>query len=359
MNKSTPRNLAIVLFALVAIVMGMEMSERGDGVASGDLMLPGLKERINEVSRVIVETPDDEATIVSNASGTWGVSSRDDYPADIGKIRELLLGLADAKILEEKTSDPERYEALGVRDPETAGSRGIRVTVAGADFDHAVIVGDTNQGSNRYVRVAERVTSLLVDQALSLPDVPGGWLRTDLIDISADKVRRASIRHADGETIELLKSAEDAEFQVQDVPDGRELSYSTVANGIGGALSELRLDDVRRAQPAEASTRTEFETFDGLLISVRVFDTATDSNADTDEDVPVWVALNVQASEMPADEPDTEETADEAADATPPADAADYDRLLGWQYRIPGFKVNQLTRRWEDILKAETEAETE
>ena len=355
MNTSTLRNLAIVLFALVAIVIGMEMSERGGAPASGGLLVPDLKERINDVNSVTIEAPGEEATRISIASGTWAVSSRADYPADIGKIRELLLGLADASILEEKTSDPERYEALGVRDPDADGSRGVGLTVAGDDFEYAVIVGDTNQGSNRYVRLAEEARSLLVDQALSLPDAPGGWLRTDLIDIAADKVRRANIRHADGETIELLKSAEDAEFEVQDIPDGRELSYSTVANGIGSALSGLRLDDVRRAQPGEASSRAEFETFDGLLISVQVFDAATDGEAETDEDVPVWVALNVQAIEIPADDSGTEETADEATEQAAPANAAEYDRLLGWQYRIPDFKVNQLTRRWEDILKAETE----
>ncbi len=353
MNKSTVRNLAIVLFALVAIVIGLEMSERGGAPVSGGLLVPGLKERINDVGSVTIDAPGDEATAISVASGTWAVSSRADYPADIGKIRELLLGLADARILEEKTSDPERYEALGVRDPDTAGSRGVRLTVAGDDFEYAVIVGDTNQGSNRYVRLAGQATSLLVDQPLTLPDAPGGWLRTDLVDIAADKVRRASIRHADGETIELLKSAENAEFEVQDIPDGRELSYSTVANGIGGALSGLRLDDVRRAQAEEASSRAEFETFDGLLISVQVFDAANDD--ETDEDVPVWVALNVQAVEIPADESGTEETAGEVTEEAAPADAADYDRLLGWQFRIPDFKVNQLARRWEDILKAETE----
>ena len=128
-----------------------------------------------------------------------------------------------------------------------------------------------------------------------------------------------------------------------------------MANGIGSALSGLRLDDVRRAQPGEASSRAEFETFDGLLITVQVFDAATDGEAETDEDVPVWVALNVRAIEIPADDSGTEETADEATEQAAPANAADYDRLLGWQYRIPDFKVNQLTRRWEDILKAETE----
>ena len=33
------------------------------------------------------------------------------------------------------------------------------------------------------------------------------------------------------------------------------------------------------------------------------------------------------------------------------------DRVAGWQFRIPQYKANQLTRRWDDILQAETNEE--
>ena len=33
------------------------------------------------------------------------------------------------------------------------------------------------------------------------------------------------------------------------------------------------------------------------------------------------------------------------------------DRLSGWQYRLPDFKKNLLTRRWDDILKAADDEE--
>lgn len=357
MNKSTLRNLAIVLFALVAILIGIEMSERGTDTSGGDLMLPGLKERINDVHSVTVEAPASEAMTISRASGTWSVSTRADYPAAVGTIRELLLGLADARILEQKTADPARYAALGVRDPEAPGSKGVRLTVTGDGFEYGLIVGDTNQGSNRYVRSLGEAASLLVDRALPLPDTVGGWLRTDLIDIDAADVRFARIRHADGETIEIVKSgAEDTEFQVQNIPAGRELSYPTVANGIGSALNDLNLDEVRRAAPGEPSTRAEFETFDGLRISVAVY--AADGDSETDE--PVWIALNVEAE--PLDEPSAdsvsaeltagaaEEPAGDTA-ADPVARAATYQRLSGWQFQVADFKANQLSRRWDDILK--------
>jgi hypothetical protein len=136
-----------------------------------------------------------------------------------------------------------------------------------------------------------------------------------------------TIRHADGETIAISKEAEeDTGFKVQDIPDGRELSYSTVANGIGGALNDLDLDDVRPAQQVDAAVVTEFETFDGLNITVETIKT-DDEN---------WISLAASSAD---------EAGDEAADIN--------GRLTGWQYRVADYKANLLMRRWEDILKTD------
>ncbi len=367
MNKSTLRNLSIVLFALVAILIALEVGERDTDVSSGELLFEGLKAQINDVRRVTVERPGtDGATdvvTISNETGTWSVAARANYPASIATLRELLIALADARVLEEKTADPERYEQLGVRDPAVSGSKGVKITIAGEDFAYSLILGNAHQGANRYARIADQLTSVLIDKNPSLPDSAGGWLRDDLVDIDAADVRSAVIRHADGETIRIVKdSREDGDFRVPDLPDGRELSYPTVANSVGGALNDLKLEDVRRAEAGEPTSTAELETFDGLRIVVET----TEVDGDT------WIALDAAVADSPPSQTASEETAGEAAtepsadaDAAqgevPPdpaaAAAAINERLRGWQFKIPSYKANQLTRRWDDILKADTDTE--
>lgn len=352
MNKSTFRNLAIVLFALVAILIGVEMSERRATTAgSSGLLFPELKGRINDVNSLLIEAPGEEAITISNASGTWSVANRDDYPAQVGKIRELLLALADAQVLEEKTANPERYGALGVNDPELPDSRGVRVAIAGDDFEFALIVGDINQGSNRYVRIADQPQSLLIDADPALPETIGGWLRSDLVDIESSRVSQVSIRHADDELIEILRSEGETEFEVQDLPDGRELSYPTVVNGMASVLTDLQLEDVRRAPPGEPQTVTRFETFAGLRLRVGVYSDADDPDGNR------WIDLQAAANEM-ADEDEAVGADGVEADSGDDNDAAATaaalnDRLGGWQFRVAGYKLDQLSRRWEDLLKAE------
>ena len=276
MNKSTLRNLSIVLFALIAIMIALEFGEQNDSGRLGNVLVPGLREDINNVTSIVIESADAAAVTVRRQSDNWVVENKGGYPASVSKIREVLLAVADARVLERKTANPELYSALGVRDPETEGSEGVRLTVAGEGVEAAIIIGNANQGSNRYVRIADDAQSLLIDKNPDLPADASGWLEKALVDIDGAAVRAAQISHADGDDIRIEKtSTEQTDFDVVGVPAGRELSYSTVGNGIGSALSDLSLDDARSAEAAEPTVVTTLETFDGRTVTVNV---ATDGD---------------------------------------------------------------------------------
>jgi len=256
------------------------------------------------------------------------VSSRDNFPADLGKLRQLIIALADARIVEEKTADPEQYEKLGL-DMPGQDSGGTQITVAGPDFSYTVVLGTQAQGKFRYARVEGEAASYLIDQNPTPATTAGDWLQTDLLDISAQRVQGVSILHADGESIVIAKQdQEQTDFRVQDIPTGRELSYPTVANSIGGALSALQLEDVRASVAATPVATVEFQTFDGYKI---------DATAVAEGDK-TWVSFVAAVSNEDADAAASVSTLNE--------------RLQGWQFMLPDYKKNQLLRRWNDILKA-------
>jgi hypothetical protein len=330
MNKSSLKILAAIALALVLILFAMQL-DNNDLATDGGLLLPELKSEINQVSSVTVtRSGDDGETIISKQDDSWVIASRENYPADVGKLRELLLALADAKIVESKTSNPELYGQLGLRDPEIEGSKGTRIELHGTSREYELIVGNVAQAGFRYVRIAGEPQSWLVDQNPDIPGSAGEWLLRNIIDIKVVEIRSATISHPDGEEIRIIKeSAEASDFEVANIPEGRELSYATVTNSITGVLSALTLDDVRTATEMSAqAVTTTFETFDGSRVTVR-----TEKSDDES-----WISLHATAIEE-----DVETIADINA------------RVEGWHFRIPEYKANQLTRRWEDILKAETE----
>ena len=331
MNKSNLKILAGTTIALIAVLLALQFSSRDSTLNDDGLLFQDLRDRINDVTTLtITRAGDAGVTVIHRTADNWVIASRDNYPVDIARIRQLLLQIAAAKMVEQKTSDPDLYSQLGVQDPAIEGSKGTRIQVSGPDVSYDLIVGNVAQPGYRYVRKFEVSRSWLIDKDPGIPGSPAEWLVRDIIDIKSADVRSVTIRHPDGEEIRMSKDSADApEFAVVNIPDGRELSYATVANGIGGALNALTLDDVRKGVAIETdAVSTTYETFAGNRIVVLT----------NEEDGESWIALTV----APGDDADT--------------DAASLnERVQGWQFRIADYKANQLTRRWEDILKAETE----
>lgn len=388
-KPGTVKILAILVILLFGVLYVLNTTDRYEGPRETELLAPELKPRLNDVTEVEIATGTDadDRVLIVRGDDLWQVSGKDGYPADTAKLRELLRALADARKIEPKTANPELYARLRVAGPGQKEGAGKLVTARAPEVAFSVILGDSAQGDYRYARLPDEAQSWLIDRNPALPDDATGWLLRDIVDIKSADVRSVVIRHADGETIRLHKESADAgTFTVEEIPEGRELSYPTVVNGIAGALGNLTLDDVARAEEGglTAATQATFETFDGLRVEVTA--------ADIDEQT--WITLEASApeaaeaaqpaaeEESPDETPGGDATDDEidagddavsgaAPDDAAPADAdtaeedaapspaeraaAISERTAGWRYRIPGYKADQLTRRWEDILKAEDE----
>jgi len=330
------KNLKILAAVFVVLVVAFLLLKQGDsGTAANTVLLPDLKSQINDVSVLRIRNGNDTVS-VEKAGETWAIRERSDYPANVGTLRDLLLALADAKVIEYKTSRPDKYHLIGVNDPSDEGSEAHEIAINGDGFEYVVILGKPAQDSYRYARVGGQSQSLLIDQDPDISAAAGSWLAPGLVDISAERIQRVSITHADGEEIVIEKASEEAEgFDVLDIPDGRELSYAGVANGIADTLVELSLDDVRRAPAEEVipGTTTIFRTFDALRIEIGIVEDGDSS----------WISVRASAE----DGADTD-VQDEAAGIN--------DRVSGWSYAIPDHKLNLLKRRLEELLKTpETE----
>ncbi|MBT8131905.1 MAG: DUF4340 domain-containing protein, partial [Gammaproteobacteria bacterium] len=309
MTNRTVQILAATIVGLILLLL-VTRDDNEKTIYAGGLLLPEFKAVANDVTNIsITRASDSESLEIRSDGDRWVVTDRDDYPADIGVIRQLIIALAEANIVEEKTANPENYDRLGVADPGP-DSTGTRVVVAGDDFSYSVILGNEAQGDFRYARVTDQQTSFLIDQNPDLPTSIGGWLTDEVIDLPAAKIRSVAISHADGETLVIEKNEEaQTDFAVLDIPDGRELSYATVANGIGGALTSLTLQDARAAVDAEPAASVVFETWDGLTVTADIIT----------EDDETWISFAAEAATEASDAADDSENPDADSADTEPA----------------------------------------
>ncbi len=71
---------------------------------------------IDHIKKIYVEFNGEKFTIVADKDDKWLVLEKGNYPAMRSKIKELIFGLADLKIIEAKTSRPENFPTLNLED---------------------------------------------------------------------------------------------------------------------------------------------------------------------------------------------------------------------------------------------------
>jgi len=334
MNRNTLLTLAAVTAALLLIAILVAGPGRQTG-ESGALLLPDLRSSLNEIDQIsIVGKGGTNIASLEKEDTQWTLAERGSYPVDLGKLRQILITLADAIIIEEKTANPEFYDRLGVEDVAQAGASGHRIDLQGATVDASIIIGNSNSGTHTFVRRAGEPESWLVSGLIELADDPVTWLDRDLIDIPATNIASVTITQPDGGVLRVVQaSPEQSGFEVLDLPKDRALSYEGIAGTIGGALSNLTLENVQPAtgfQPNQLDpVVARFETFDGLIVEARSYQS----------DDSLQVIFNALVSDS-ATKPDA---TTELADALTA-------RLAPWVYTLPAHQADQLVSRMDDLL---------
>jgi hypothetical protein len=331
----TSRSIVVLaVVAVAALAAGLWLAGRQGSSVSGEAraaLYPGLESALDSIDAVrVFKAGDQRAVELKRGEAGWTVTERAGYRADEAKLRDLASALADAELLEEKTSIPEKYAALGVEDVSGKDAKGIRVELAGPSSPVNLIVGNPGAGgSSRYVRRAGEAKSWLIDQGLDAPAEPDAWLDKSIADIAADRVQSATVTVKGAKPYTAAKaSKEQANFSVEKLPKGKSLRSPSVADAFATALTGLVLTD---AQPESAfgtepaADHASFRTFDGLVVELDGWK----------RDDKRFVALKASSVQ-----PDAAEEARTLAAKT-----------SGWIYEIPEYRYQSLFKPLEDLLQ--------
>jgi hypothetical protein len=197
---SRQRFVALMVAALVAICGALYLSTQRNLPRDphGLPLLPSLAGEMNTVNSLSVRKGGAKPTVTVHKQGEqWTVAERAEYPADVPKLRKLLLALSDAKIREEKTSNPENYAIIGVEDPAQPGATGAQIELTAQDGKQDLIVGKS-AGEGNFVRRAGEKPSYIVEPGISIEAEPRYWIDTHLLDIAADKIQSVDTKPATG-----------------------------------------------------------------------------------------------------------------------------------------------------------------
>lgn len=241
---SRQRFIALLVAAALAISAALLVSTQRNRPrdAHGIALLPSLADELATVTAVNVRRASATPTAtIHQQNGRWTVAQRGDYPANVSKLRQLLLALNDTKIVEQKTSNPASFPVIGVEDPSLPGSTGAEVSITARDGTHGVIVGKPIAGGN-FVRRTGENTSYSVEPGISFETEPRFWIESKLIDNAAAKIQSIEVRPAAGPAYTVRQTAET--FTLDGVPPGRKSADSAALAPSPTLLSGLTIDDV-------------------------------------------------------------------------------------------------------------------
>ena len=250
---------------------------------SGQLLLPGLMEKINDIEVVSIEHSAKTLTFLRDASGDWNLVEADGYPAKKERIRNVLIGLSGLEKIEPKTALPEFYPDLQVEDNTSDESKSYLVTLLNAQGDSLtrLLVGKrTNgiswDGQGYFVRFPNEKQSWLVRGNV---DVTGGlqtWLSVRLLPLV--KGRTSSVTIVDGtKTREAVykRSSPVMRLEPSFLSDGHIIISADFIEKMEDVLTAFDFEDVS-VRPRNLGEETPLssaliETFDGLNIYIFLY----------------------------------------------------------------------------------------
>jgi hypothetical protein len=324
--------IALVILGVIAVAGGWyfgtaQQPSEQPAYSGGKLMFPDLAPKLQDAARVEI-THQGKTTAIVKHGDTWGLVDRGGYVVQASKLRGMLTALTELRLVEQRTTDSEQFNRLGLEDPngKTGTSSLLRVFDASGKPIVAVIVGHRrvrtqgNVPEQVYVRQAGDNQTWLAEGSLQVDADPQLWLERDIMNIDHARIAGVAVTHGD-DTLELAR-------------DGQKLAMKAPAEH--PPLDDYKLDDVDRGldlltfldvqtdkQPVgDKIGQAVYTTSDGLAVTATVF------KGDKD----IWARFAATGSDKTKDEADKLNA-----------------RLAGWTYQLGAWKQKALVPSLDDL----------
>jgi hypothetical protein len=391
----TPRSFvylagAALLSAVVALVTFTASNQWGKGPVGGERLMPVLENAIGQVAEVAIKQGD-TAVVLQRKGGSWELKSRNGYPADIAKVRTLLVALGQAELVEPKTNRADKYAVLELEDPAGKGAKSRLVTLTdakGNTMAEAVLGKKRTDGfgigktSGTYVRRPGNPRTWLTDVELDASLGTKDWVKTAVLALDAAKVNRVTVEIAGEQPLKIerapaaVKEAKDAKDakadgkdakaakadakdtkaagkdtakdQVKDAAkdakdakvepgklafvgfpgEGKKLKDAYAAEALVRAVASIDLEDVRKLAAPPPAEGTSVVRIERADGLAATMHLRKDGDAH-------WLSIAV------AGEGDAKKAADELA-----------ARTKDWEFKLPASKVELILKKRSDLVEA-------
>ncbi|MDH5328078.1 MAG: DUF4340 domain-containing protein [Gammaproteobacteria bacterium] len=382
-NQLIILSVITLVAAIAALVANNMKSNAVSNKAAGKALFPALSANVNKVQEVEI-TKGKNIINIQRKDNTWQVVQKDGYTANLSKIKETILKLAEFKTLEAKTKKQDNFGKLNVEDPTVDSAKSILVTLKGENNTTmaALVVGKQLSGSvtavggeKTYVRKMGEDQVWLVAGGLLIDDLAIDWMDEQIMDIPDSRISKIVITPPKGKPVTIVKNKpEDKEFMLMDLPKNKELKSTGELTQTARLLQGLRMKDVSKAEKVDMSTnpntKTDIYTFDGLVISAVSMQKDSDHFITLDARFDATTRFTPPQDPAPKQIPAPDGKAQPDSTATSPSTASSpgtmlkpaaevqteasalSEKLKPWTYTLSKSKGVAFIKTMDDLLKA-------
>jgi hypothetical protein len=354
MKRSFLYLAVVTLIALLALMFVPEYRSQENSVVDA-LLLPVISEHINDVDRVEIVSAGNTvvASMFKTGSG-WQVEQMGGYHADWGQLQTLLAAVAQARVVAAKTDKPEYYARLGIEDITDDSATGILLNISIGEQSSGVLIGHQAQGTRgQYVRLQNQAAGAEIDRRLDVSTQLLDWVDSAIIDVNASEVAEVEIIHPTGERILVMRfSADQTDFDLAGLAEGREIKSSWAVNSLGSVLTLLDMESVRSAGEYnwDEAVRMRLLMFSGVEIMAELIEAEELYLLHLKASHPGGDVVSKSPSETNASDQQKDIEKRAAEDISARVIAIN-QKVDGWVYGISKRKFESMVSKPENLLK--------
>lgn len=274
-KKLNSLTILFIVTLVMVVLMLITIQRPSDTNDDYSLLFPELFDQLSSVDTLKFKSTQDEFTMYKQGED-WYIKERWDFPADFNLVKRALIDIAEAKILERKTDNPEQHVLLGVEGVDDGGESVQILLMNGEQHVAGVVLGfqrdaESTVGPKQfYVRRAGEPRAWLVEGYLNLNPLMLNWIKSEVINISRERIAQVNIIQPNGDTATLVNIGKKDKFGTPDMLDKTIFKYDQLGYDIAGTLFQLRMEDVKPLTDFSRGDSevvvAEFITFDGLKV---------------------------------------------------------------------------------------------
>ena len=308
----------------------------------GAAVFPAFRGRTDSVSEIEIGRAG-TGFALERRGGDWANTGLGGYPARAELVETVLSEIAGLGYLEPKTARTALYPRLAVEDAGP-GAGSTRLTLRDGDGG---VLADLIVGKARprtasahragvYIRLPGRERAWLAEGTLDVHRDASGWSDRGIVDIDARSVRSMTVRHEDGEVVDLYRAKPtDRRLTLRNLPAGAAVAHQHQIDYMAGLLKGLSFADARAGPPSDPAVTPGFEatveSADHLRVTLRAGNPAEDGS--------LWAAVDAAVA--------VDVEASDHARAEASRVASQFD---GWLLKLPRRISDRLKIRLRDII---------